>query len=69
MKRTKAYIIGTPTFKRDEVAHDLHYIGGVKYSLNGSIVNLFHSEHKISKIEKYFLPLPTEFTGVVRMAP
>ena len=69
MERTKTYIVGPPTLKRDEVTHNLHNVGRVKNPLHCSIVNLSHSEHKISKIEKYFLSLRLEFTGVVRMAP
>lgn len=47
MKRTQTYIVGTAAFEVNEVAHHLNYIGGVKYTLYGVMVNASHNSAKV----------------------
>ena len=51
---TQTYIVGSAPFKAYEVTHHLHYVGGIKDSLDCSVVNLLHREYKITNKYRYY---------------
>ena len=49
---THTVLVGPALFQSHEVTHHLYDIGGIEYSLDCGIVNLFHSDHKVSPISQ-----------------